>query len=234
MTAVEPTRRPSATPQLVFGLLIITAGVLLTLGNLDVLDPWEFLRWWPVGIIAIGLAKLWQSRDGRGGEIAGTIFTLGGAWLLLHTLDVVRSIDVEDAWPVLLVILGGAIVWRGIRGRPQPAPNDSASTITAVAILGAVNRGSNSRTFRGGELTAIMGGCEIDLRRAAIDGEAIFDVFAMWGGIDLRVPEDWVVESRVTPLMGGVDDKTRPPQGAGTHRLILRGFAIMGGVEVKN
>ena len=36
------------------------------------------------------------------------------------------------------------------------------------------------------------------------------------------------------PLMGGVEDKTRPPQGATAHRLILRGFAIMGGVEIKN
>jgi hypothetical protein len=34
--------------------------------------------------------------------------------------------------------------------------------------------------------------------------------------------------------MAGVEDKTRPPQGATTHRLVLRGFALMGGVEIKN
>ena len=48
------------------------------------------------------------------------------------------------------------------------------------------------------------------------------------------MPEDWAVESRVTPLLGGVEDKTRPPQGATRARLLLRGFAIMGGVEIKN
>ena len=112
--------------------------------------------------------------------------------------------------------------------------NDSTSTISGMAILGGVSRGSSSRDFRGGDLTAILGGCEIDLRRAAINGEAVIDIFAMWGGIELKVPEDWAVESRVTPLLGGVEDKTRPPQGASAHRLLLRGFAIMGGVEIKN
>jgi hypothetical protein len=72
------------------------------------------------------------------------------------------------------------------------------------------------------------------LRHAAIDGEAVIDVFALWGGIEIRVPEDWSVESRVVPILGGVDDKTRPPQGASRHRLVLRGFVIMAGVEVKN
>ena len=103
-----------------------------------------------------------------------------------------------------------------------------------MAILGGVSRGNNSRAFRGADLLAIMGGCELDLRQAAIHGEAVIDVFTMWGGIEIRVPEDWTVVSEILPLMGGVEDKTRPPQGATVHRLTLRGFAIMGGVEIRN
>jgi hypothetical protein len=56
----------------------------------------------------------------------------------------------------------------------------------------------------------------------------------MWGGIELRVPEDWTVIGRVVSVLGGFDDTTRAPQGAGHHRLIVRGFAIMGGIEIKN
>jgi predicted membrane protein len=79
-----------------------------------------------------------------------------------------------------------------------------------------------------------MGGCELDLRHAAIDGEAVIEIFALWGGIEIRVPEDWTVVSRVTPLLGGVDDTTRPPQSASRHRLVVRGFVVMAGVEIKN
>jgi predicted membrane protein len=103
-----------------------------------------------------------------------------------------------------------------------------------VAIMSGISRGNNSSAFRGADLVAIMGGCELDLRKAAINGEATIDLFCMWGGIEIRVPEDWTVESHVVPLMGGVEDKTRPIQAATTHRLTLRGVALMGGVEIRN
>jgi hypothetical protein len=113
-------------------------------------------------------------------------------------------------------------------------PHDDNSTMTVVAVMGGVTRGNNSRAFRRADLFAFMGGCEIDLRKAAVNGEAVIDLFCMWGGIEVRVPEDWTVVSQIVPLMGGVEDKTRPPQGATAHRLTLRGMALMGGVEIKN
>jgi hypothetical protein len=61
-------------------------------------------------------------------------------------------------------------------------------------------------------------------------------VFAFWGGIDLKVPDDWVVINRVIPLMGGVDDKTRTPidSSAAQKRLVVRGIVIMGGISIRN
>ena len=112
------------------------------------------------------------------------------------------------------------------------APHDN-SAMTVVAIMSGVTRGNNSPAFRRADVFAFMGGCEIDLRKAAINGEAIVDLFCLWGGIEIRVPEDWTVVSQIVPLMGGVDDKTRPPQTASAHRLTLRGMALMGGVEIK-
>jgi predicted membrane protein len=226
-------RRPPLTPQLVTGLLIIAVGVLFTLDNLGIAHAAEYTRYWPAGLIVIGLLKVWQSREGSGSGVGGLIFTLIGFWLLLEQLTVIR-ISFADMWPMVLVFLGGYLVWQGVTGRRARPERDAAASVNAVAVLGGVVRGSASRNFRGGELTAVMGGCEIDLRQAAINGEAIIDVFALWGGIEIKVPDDWVVLTRVTPILGGVEDKTRPSPGAGAHRLTLRGMAIMGGVEVKN
>ena len=229
----EGSGRARLTPQLLLGLLIIGAGILFTLENLGWLEAHDYARYWPLGLVAIGLLKLWQSRDGMGGAFGGFIFTLAGMWLLLEQTAVIR-ISFRDMWPLLLVFFGVYLVWQGVNGRRRTLSGDSNSSINAVAILGGVVRGNNSRSFRGGDLTAIMGGCEIDLRQAAINGDAVLEVFALWGGIEIRVPEDWTVSTRVGALLGGVEDKTRPPQGATAHRLTLRGFAIMGGVEVKN
>jgi predicted membrane protein len=244
------------TPQLIFGLLVICVGVLFTLDNLGIANAVSYLQYWPLGIVAIGLVKLSQSKEG-GGQLAGLIFLVVGLWLLLENLDVIR-ISLRQLWPMVLVLIGGWLVWHGMTRReptpaaaaPSSASNDAASVstptrprtgsgdgnshISAMAIMGGVAKGNNSRAFRGGDLLAIMGSCEIDLRKAAINGEAVIDVFTIWGGIEIRVPEDWTVVSHIVPLMGGVEDTTRPPQGATAHYLTLRGLAIMGGVEIKN
>jgi predicted membrane protein len=233
---MEPRTNPPAvrlTPHLMFGLMIILVGVVFTLDNLNIAHAEDYLRYWPVGLIAIGLAKLWEAHTGYGSPIGGVIFTMIGSWLLLDTLGYVDA-NLFDFWPLLLVFVGGMIVWHGIRGRQQLATAHENDTINAVAVLSGVNRGSNSTSFRGGELTAFMGGCEVDLRNAAINGDAVIDVFAMWGGIEIRVPESWTVVGRVTPLLGGFEDHTRAPQAATTHRLTVRGMVIMGGVEIKN
>jgi hypothetical protein len=226
-------RRAPAVSQLLMGVLIIAVGFLFTLDNLGVAHAADYLRYWPAGLIAIGLVKLWDSRDGHGGGFGGFVITLIGLWLLLESLVDIR-ISFGDMWPMLLVFLGGYLVWRGLTGHRRLPPGDDHAIVSAMAILSGVNRGNNSRTFRGGDLTAIMGGCEIDLRQAAINGEAVIDVFAVWGGIEIRVPEDWSVAFQVTPLMGGVEDKTRPSLGSSQHRLTVRGLVVMGSVEVKN
>jgi predicted membrane protein len=90
-----------------------------------------------------------------------------------------------------------------------------------------------STAFRHADLTAIMGGIELDLRQAATDdGEAVVDLFVMWGGVEIWVPPDWAVSNQVGLLMGGAEDKSSGRQDA-RHRLIVRGFCLMGGIEIK-
>ena len=248
------------TPQLIIGLLIIFVGVVFTLDELGFSPALNYLRYWPTAIIVIGVVKMLQAREG-GGAFVGLLCTLVGAWLQAEELGII-NIRLWQIWPLALVLFGGYLVWQGLLGREplrrSPAdstgfpPSDRVATppsewvappargsepnakLSLMAILGGITRGNNSRSFRGADLLAIMGGIQLDLRQAAIHGEAVIDVFVMWGGIEIRVPEDWTVVSKIVPLMAGVEDKTRPPQGATTHYLTLRGFALMGGVEIKN
>lgn len=222
------------TPQLVIGLLVIAVGVVLTLDNFGLVRAAEYLRFWPAGLIIIGLLKVFYARHGEPGAVGGLFFAAVGTWLLLDELALIR-VDIRDVWPALLVAGGGYLVWQALaRPRSADAADDTSALVSAVSVLSGVTRSNSSSAFRGGDLTAVMGGCEIDLRQAAIDGEAVIEVFALWGGIEIRVPDDWTVESRVVPLLAGVEDKTRPPRGGSRHRLVLRGLVVMAGVEVKN
>ncbi|HET6272324.1 MAG TPA: DUF5668 domain-containing protein [Bacteroidota bacterium] len=229
------------TPQLVLGLIILTLGVLFTLHNMDLINAREYIRYWPVLLMIFGVSKLLQPK-GTSGRMAGVIFTLVGAAMLADRLYLFEF-RVWDFWPVIFVIIGGSVIWRAMARRQVPthgrfgieSSSDSNDTVNGFAFLGGVRRTNNSQDFKGGELTAIMGGCEIDLREASIkSGVAVIDMFAFWGGIEIKVPADWSVALNGTPLMGGFDDKTRPPQGGSSKRLEVKGYAIMGGVEISN
>jgi class 3 adenylate cyclase len=83
---------------------------------------------------------------------------------------------------------------------------------------------------------AVMGGCDMDLRRAEIEGpEVEITAFAFWGGIEIIVPEGFDVELRGFSFMGGRSLRVRDvPLVPGSPRIIVRGFAVMGGIEVKS
>ncbi len=217
--------------RVVFGLVVVAIGVLFLLDNLGVMEAREVLRIWPVVFIAIGVTSLADAhRTGR--HLAGFIWIFVGVWLLLYQFHYVYFHPL-DFWPLLLVFVGASILWRAFSGSPACGA-DEGSAVRAVAIMSGVHRKIASRDFKGGDVTAVMGGCKIDLRGAVIGAEpAVLDVFAFWGGVEIVVPEAWAVDARTLPLLGGVENRTHPPLDA-TQHLVVTGTVVMGGVEVKN
>jgi len=223
-------------PRLVLGLGIIIVGVLFLLGNLDVLDPHEYLRLWPALLILAGIAHLAQSEKGSK-RIWGMVLVFVGSAMLLDRLNFIHF-NLWSYWPLILVCVGIMMIVKSTVFRREssslPGEHDSTNSfLKAVAVMGGFRRKINSQDFKGGELTAIMGGLEIDLRDASINGEAVIDVFTAMGGVEMRVPEDWLVIIDGFPFMGGYEDKTRPPKNE-SKRLIIKGTVIMGGMEIKN
>ena len=222
------------TPQLVIGLIVILIGVIFTLDNLDIIDAGNFIRYWPVLLVVYGISRLTQPA-GTSGRLTGWITIIIGSLMLLNRLDVI-AFRWHDWWPLFLILIGGSLLFRSL-GRQKPStPNaDADSMVNLFALFGGVERTNGSQDFRGGDLTAVMGGCNLDLRRASMaDGQATIDIFALWGGIEIKVPEDWSVSLQAFPIMGGIDDRTHPPVGGSKKMLIVKGHAIMGGVEIKN
>ncbi len=218
------------TPKLFFGLALVAVGVVYTLAEFfSGFDPEEILRFWPLLLVTVGLSKLFWPASGSS-RITGTFLVALGVVLQLNLLD---YLDV-NLWPLVLVLIGLRIAWQGLMGRASGAVGD-ASAVNAVAVLAGATRNSNSDDFRGGDLVAFMGGCEVDLRKARVAGEpAVIDAFAFWGGVDIKVPEDWTVVCKGLPLLGGFEDNTRPPVENTGQVLIVKGFAVMGAVEIQN
>ncbi len=252
----DALRRHNAR-RLLFGLIVIAVGVLFTLDRMGYVNAGEFWEYWPVLLIAAGIGRIVQpfSAHERG---FGVLLIVAGTWFLLSNLDLIHY-SFRDVWPIFLVLLGITMVWRAIAGpawrgprqrlkeecaacegsAPVGGPATSASvmssTVDGFALLGGVNRKCVSQDFRGGSLTAILGGCELDLRSASISsGQAVVNTFAFLGGVDIKVPQEWTVVVQGTPILGAFDDKTVRVGGDASKVLVVKGTAFLGGVEVKN
>lgn len=239
--------------RLVLGLATIGLGVLFFLDNLYWIDARPVLRFWPAAVVlALGAASFYQARRLT---LAVGLWSLAGCWLLLDALHITDIDFWEAVVPLGLVLLGIRLLTRGLRqaspgadaGAPVAAVGTDSSgdeSLSAFAMMAAVRRSSHSRSLRRVDVVALMGGVEIDLTHAAplAGGTVEIDASTIWGGIEIWVPTDWVVDFRPFALMAGAEDQTvrrRPtssdaPVDGSRPRVIVRGFALMGAIEIKN
>ncbi len=226
----------------ILGLILVVFGILIILGNLGLMDIefWPVIStYWPVVLILAGIYNLLTNPAGK---VGGVIVLLAGVFFLLRNLESVDFIAEIGFWPVALILLGIWLLLRG-RGRPHEISKDSLNTINIFS-------GSSSRVisqdFRGGSSISLFGGADIDLREAKMhENSARFDIFAMFGGDDIYVPENWRVIIKGLPIFGGWDDNTGRRKNSDDDNaaenmeteaptLIINCLVIFGGVDVNN
>jgi predicted membrane protein len=226
-----------AVHQMGVGLVVILVGSLFLLDNLDIFDFDARMYFWPTVLMLLGGLRIY-SAESRSSYIFGGALVSVGAIVLLSKLGFI-ALSVRALWPLVIIAVGVCVIFHALDGKrraealtPVGAMADD-SVINATAIMGGFERRVNSQAFRGGEVTAIMGGCELDLRNASLEGDAVLNMFVVFGGATLKVPADWTVVVQGTPIMGAFEEKTAMT-GDGKKRLVIKGYAIMGGVEIRN
>jgi hypothetical protein len=232
-SGTPPKRGIPFSGRLLFGAVVLTLGLAWTADNLGFLDADSILRYWPALVMLVGVARL-TGLAGPRHTMSGVLFTLFGAWMLANELGYIR-ISVFNLWPVLLIAAGGILVWKSMRHETAKEVPEEASYPKPFALMGAVSRGVESQDLVGIEVSAMMGGVELDLRGAKARGrEVVVEAFAMWGGIELIVPDDWLVACEASAVMGGIEDQTKLAVSEPTTKLIVRGLVIMAGMEITN
>jgi len=219
------------------GALLILVGTMVMLDHMNVIHADQFWKYWPVLLVVVGIAKVVN----EGKRVGGVLLILLGGFLLAEHLGY-TMLTWASVWPVVLIAAGFAMIW-GRFDLPQLRPvvtGEGRDTIQATAIFGGVERRIHSTNFMGGSITALFGGIEVDFRSAEIEGEeAVIYIDAVFGGIELTIPDRWVAHWEGQNIFGGYSDETRPPlpdvPGAPPKKqLILRGRAMFGGLVVKS
>lgn len=92
-----------------------------------------------------------------------------------------------------------------------------------------------SKSFKGGDVTTVLGGSEIDLSQADFTGTVRLEVTQIMGGTKIIVPPHWEVRSEITAIFAGFEDKRQQPAMTNPEKvLIINGTSVLGGIELKN
>ena len=218
----------------IFGLFLFAFGALLLLDRFDLVRIDHWAHFWPLFPIAIGVVKVIQPKREGQRFFGALLIVIFGAILLRHWVDFPIRGDLIAPGVLLLIGLRLMLVPRR-SWRRRPAVVGSGDEVGTFALLGSSKVVNTSSSFDGGQASAVLGACELDLRGASIaeGGEAVLDVFAFWGGIDILVPAGWAVVVSGTPILGAIEDQ-RPAPAVSTGTLVIKGLVVMGGVEIRN
>ncbi|RBQ16092.1 hypothetical protein DP939_32655 [Spongiactinospora rosea] len=127
-------------------------------------------------------------------------------------------------------------------GRPAPmpapggapfsyAPASDTDQDNVVAVFGGAHRKGNWRVRRRLLCTAIFGGIELDLSEATFESREVeLRIFALFGGVEIRVPEGVEVRSEGSGIFGGFDVRGSSHPDPSAPVLTVRGLALFGGV----
>ena len=137
----------------------------------------------------------------------------------------------------LLIFKLGA--WAGMAGaaafvkRAVPSRGDEDSDeLSLVAVFDGIELKSRAKAFKGGSMLAWFGGIDVDLSNAELGPEARLSVHTLYGGIAIKTPPNWRVESNAQALFGGVDTRTPANEDPDAPVLTLVGMAVFGGIAV--
>ena len=235
------------------GIFLVVAGVLLLAVKAGLNIP-HWLYSWQAFLIGIGIVTGIRHRFRNPG--AFIMIFIGAAFL---ADDYLGDYNIHVyIWPAGIIVLGLFFILRPSRmfkqqglseqkdvvqpewqGGFQPLQSDmrisSEEVMDVTAVFGSVKKRLITKSFRGGDITAFMGGVEIDLTGADIQTSAVLDISAVFGGVKLIIPADWNVQNKATAVFGGVEDKRNMPATLNSNKLlIIDGAAVFGGIELKS
>ncbi len=220
------------------GVILILAGLFLILRNTGIFPNFinRVIFSWQMLLVVIGLVMTVNS----GKKTAGIIVMAVGAFFMIPLLFGQTIHMYNLFWPAIFIIAGVLFISSRGKGWPGRVTRESSGDdyIDYINIFSGGDRQILSPNFRGGKISAIFGGTELDLTKAGLSpGINEIEIICVFGGITIIVPETWYVTIEVTPVLGGFSDSRKLRPGSipdPDNRLVIRGTVVMGGGEVKS
>lgn len=221
---------------IIIGVLFLAAGVAIG-GVMLGFFHFSFCLagWWTIFIIAPALYSIALS----GANLGNAVILATGVILLLNAQNVLPvSISWRIIFPVVLLFIGFQLLFS--RGPIQSSKCSKKDTTdhqpknnNSTALFSGQDIHYGADEFTGASYSATFGGISANLSNATLTQDVVITVSAIFGGIDIILPENVKVSSHVVPILGSFDCTYRSSQNPDAHTVRINGSATFGGVTVK-
>jgi len=222
----------------IIGVILVLVGLFLLLRNTgffpEFIDHVVFS--WPMLLVAIGLVMTLGAAE----KTSGVIVMAVGGFFLIPMIFRETFHAYNMFWPSIFIIIGVTFIATKRRG---------FNSITTTGVIGddyidyanvfsGGERQIVSENFKGGRISAVFGGMELDLTKAKLaPGRNELEISCVFGGITFIVPDDWNISIAVTPVLGGFNDSRKLIPGRTvdpSRQLVIKGAVVFGGGEIKS
>ncbi len=218
-----------------WGIVLIGIGLVIGLNSFGVTDIDIFFDgWWTLFIIVpcfIGLLDF--EKGDKVGDIIGLLI---GVALLLVSRDILEfDFIAKLILPTILVIVGLSMIFNNtlktkISEKVREGKKNGLEAIVATFAGQKVDK--TNEKFEGASLDAIFGSIVLDLRKAKLSKETTIEASAIFGGIEIIVPNDVNVKVKSTPIFGGVSNRITNSE-ENKETIYIEAFSMFGGVDIK-
>lgn len=231
-------RRGSASNRAIIGVVLVLAGFFLVIRNTGIFPDFidNVIFSWPMLLVVIGVVMTLGASE----KTAGVIVMAVGAFFMIPLIFRETFHMYNMFWPSIFIIVGIIFIVSKQRGFHSVTTKGVAGDdyVDYVNVFSGGERQIISQNFKGGKITAIFGGIELDLTKAGLaPGISELELACIFGGATLIVPDDWYITIEVTPILGGFSDSRKLIPGRSvdsSKHLVIKGAVIFGGGEVKS
>ena len=198
--------------EIVWGVILIGVGMLLGLNAFGITRVELFFDgWWTLFIIIPSVTGLLSGND-KGGSMIGLCI---GVFLLLCCQDI---LDFELLWklvfPVIIILFGIKMIFGSVPARSdvekiKQMSDSNAQTRYATAVFSGEQVNFSGEVFSGAEFNAVF------------------------GGIDILVPDHCNIKVYSNSIFGGVSNKAGNQRNEAAPTLYVKGICMFGGVDIK-
>lgn len=220
----------------ILGAILIALGIILGINTLGIADINIFFAgWWTLIIIIPSLLGLLKPNSSKTGNLIA--LTIG----VLLLLSCQNLIDFDMVWnlliPIILVFMGFSIIFKNsalaqVKNRIKDKKDANKEVPEYCGCFSNQKLDFTDEKFKGCSLSAVFGGVNCNLKSSKLEKETVIEASAIFGGVDIIVPENTNVKIYSTSIFGGVDSKIKNKK-ENEKTIYVNATCLFGGVEIK-